>query len=138
MNISDQSRKTLVDEIRYVAEKMGKTKDRTQKIFYFSAIHGTISRIFNLEYDAELVYLHFILQQTYIAFKQGVDRLKGIDILIPIAEEQFDKLTKLSKELASKIQKKEGTDKTAKEFILLAYTMTGNGYYLMEKGVLKI
>lgn len=139
MNIDDKTRNVIVSEIDYVAKKMQSSTSAEEKVYYFSALHGVVNRVFNLEYDADLVYAHFVLLNTFTAFQQRLFALtKGGDSVIPLTEEQFDKLEKTTKELGKKIKRKEEIDSVLKEFVILAYTTTGNGYYLLDKGIIKI
>jgi hypothetical protein len=138
-NLSPQMKKILLDEFRYSVEKIEKTPDPIQKLFFFSATFGAIQRVFNIEYDTDLVFAHFVLSETYGAFMSRFRALKdNQDTAVPVLVEQIERLTTLVKELAKKVEgDKEITD-TLKKFVVLAYTTTGNGYYLYDKGVLKI
>lgn len=139
MDISDNFRKEIVKEIGYIVTKMDKSQNPEEKLYYFSGVHSIIQRIFNLEYNPNLIYAHFVLLQTYNAFNARLQAiLKGGEMLIPLNKEHFDKLSKITKELAKKINGKEDIDETLKKFAILSYTTTGNGYYLQQKGLLKI
>jgi hypothetical protein len=139
MNISEESRNMIVKEIDYIASKMQKAATPEEKLYYFSATYGLINRVVNFEYDDELIFLHFVLQQAYMALQQRLVALtKGGDSIIPLTEKHFDKLLKTTKELGKKIKQGEEITGTLKEFVILAYTTTGNGYYLLGKGIIKI
>jgi hypothetical protein len=138
MNISSNFRKIIVKEIDYVIDKMNKSETPEEKAYYFSGIHGMIQRIFNLEYDEDLVYTHIILRDTHNAFVSRLHAIKTGQQEIPIYTEHFDKLVILVKELGEKIQTNEDINDTLKKFIILSYTTTGNGYYLFQKGLLTI
>lgn len=139
MDINDSFREIIVKEINYATNKMGETSDLREKLFYFTAVYNVIHRIFNLEYDPDLVYLHFILQETYKAF---VARLHAMqregEEVIPLTEEHFQKLIRHTKQLAANIRAKKGIDDILKKLVLLSYTTTGNGFYLAQKGLLKV
>jgi hypothetical protein len=138
MKISDNYRKIIVKEIDYVLKMMDET-GAAEKLYYFTGIHNVISRIFNLEYDTDLIYMHFILQQTYGAFQSRLQSIqKGGDKVVPLTAEHFEKLTLAIKELRTRIKKKEDIDPTLRKFVLLAFSTTGNGWYLLQKGLLKI
>ena len=55
MKISQELKKTLVDELRLVAKKVADEIDVRKKIYFFSAAHAMIYRIFNINFDPELV-----------------------------------------------------------------------------------
>ena len=132
MEINDGFRKMIVDEINFAAKKMTKAQNASEILYYFSAVFGIIHRIFNLEYDADLVFSHFILRSTHDAF---MNRLKviqqGVDTTVALSDNQFEKLTSLTKEFAKKIHKKEDFTGSLKKFALLTYSTSGNGFYLI-------
>lgn len=139
MNINDNFRKILVKEINYVVKKMNESSDAREKLYYFSAVYGVVLRIFNLEYDSDLVYAHFILNETHKAFMERLQTiLKGGEKVVPLLEEHFMKLAAFTKELGKRIEKDEDISDTLKKFAILSFTTTGNGYYLQQKGLLKI
>jgi len=139
MNISKNYKDIIVNEINFVINRMNESKTAEDKIFYFSAIYGMLQRIFNIEYDQDLLFAFFILRDTHNNFLQ---RLQGIkkqgEMTIPLIEEQFTRLLDITRELSSKIEGNENIDDTLKKYVILSYTTTGNGYYLFQKGLLKI
>lgn len=139
MKINDTYRKMLVDEINFVVKKMEETQDGTNILYYFSAVFGIFHRILNMDYSNDLIYAHFVLRSTHEVFQQRLKAIQqGVDRTVLISDQQFEKLIALSRELLDKIQKKSSIDETLKKFIVLSYSTTGNGYYLMQKGQLKI
>ncbi len=86
-----------------------------------------------------MIYAHFILRATHDAF---LSRLKAIEQLrestVLLNDKQFEKLTFLSKELAINIGKTKEMDETLKKFVMLSFSTTGNGYYLMQRGFYKL
>ena len=138
MNISANSRDIIVQEIIYVVNQMEQSSTREEKLFYFSGVSSVIQRIFNLEYNSDLVYAHFILNGTYVSFLQRLQAIKQGETVIPLDEEHFGKLTAITEELAKKIKEKKNIDSTLKKLAILSYATLGNGYYLFQKGLLKI
>ncbi len=138
MKISESYRNIILDEINYVLSLMNKTQDADEKLYLFTGVYSTIKRIFNLEYDPELVYTFFILQQTYTALRQRFEAMKTGDKIVLLTEGHFKRLSELTKELSNRIKGDRDLDSTLREFVILAYSTTGNGYYLSKKGLLKI
>ena len=139
MKIKDSYKKIIIDEINFAIEKMSSVKKASEKPYYFSAIFGDFHRIYNLDYNPDLIYAHFILRATHDAF---LSRLKAIEQLrestVLLSDKQFEKLTLLSKELAINIGKTKEMDETLKNFVILSFSTTGNGYYLMQRGFYKL
>ena len=138
MDISDNHRDIITKEINYVMNQMEKCSSGEETLYYFSGIYSVIQRLFNLEYSSDLIYMHSILLETYNAFSQRFQAIKAGQTLIPLSEEQFKNLTIITKELAKKIEEKKEINNTLKKFVILSYSTTGNGYYLLQKGLLKI
>jgi hypothetical protein len=138
MDITDGTRKAIFDEINYVLGMMEKADSLEKKLYYFSAVYGITQRVFNFEYDEDLICMHAVLNQVYGLFRSRIEGLKKGDGGVPISEQQIEKLMKLTKDLGKRIKSKETIDDILKKFTVLAYSTTGNGYYLLEKGHLKI
>jgi len=50
----------------------------------------------------------------------------------------MDRIEALTKKLPDYISADRAPDPIMKDFVTLSYSTTGNGYYLMKKGVLKL
>lgn len=139
MDVTEESRDIITKEIKFVLEKMSQSETPTEALYYFSGIPGVIQRVYNIEYDPDLVYTHFILRQTYEAFLTRLNIiLERRDQVVPLSDKHFEKLLALTKQLAKKIAKNSELDDTLKKYVMLIYSTTGNGYYLQQKGLLKI
>jgi len=139
MNLSDAYKKILVEDITFAIKKMEQTEEAQVLLYYFSAIPGMFQRIFNIEYDSDIVFAHYILKATHENFIQRLkDSQQGGDIAILIRDDQLERLISLSKELLRNIKKDNDIGEVLKKFVTLLYSTTGNGNYLMEKGWLKI
>jgi len=139
MRISDNYKNLILSEIDFAVKKMDKSSQPLEKLFYFSAIHGIFQRIYNIEFDPALVFAHFVLHTTHEAFNSRLQAiLKGGNDVIPLSEKQINKLSDIAKELGGKIKNNEEVNVTLQKFVVLQYSTSGNGYYLMQKGMLKI
>lgn len=138
MKLNARFQKMLTEEIDFVLQKMDVSAEPLEKLYYFSAIFGMIHRIFNQEFHPDLVHAHLIIRATYDSFFQRIKAIEAGDKSVLIYEEQFKKLHELIAELGEQIKKKQSIDSTLKKFVMLLYTTTGNGFYLLQKGVLKI
>jgi len=139
MKLREDLKDLLVKEIAFAVKKMEETKEAMELLYYFSAIPGTINRIFNIEYDPNLIFAHLILKATHENFIQRLKAFKhGGDTSIMINDDQFERLVSLSKELLLNIKKDKDIDDVLKKLSILMYSTTGNGNYLMQRGWLKI
>lgn len=139
MKISAQNRKIIVNEFKYVAKKIREEKQLNQKSYYFSGAYGVVNRIFNIEFDPTLVFIHGVLQSSQNNINTFVERiLSGQERNIQITEKHFEGLAKALEDLSDKIEKGKDLSMPLQKISNIGYSATGNGYYLYQKGVLKI
>ena len=141
MNIQGNYKKIIAKEFREIAEKMKDTKDLSEKMYFFTATYGVVARVFNLEFDPALVFTHFVLSAAGSTISGRWLALKsGQDSAVKIPEDLFDRLQKVIGKLAENIEtgNKDELFKNLQKIANIAFTTTGNGYYLYQKGILKI
>jgi len=135
VKLSTQIKKTLIKEIEFAIEKMQASKDPNSIMFYFSAVYGVLHRIFNIEYDSDLVFAHFVVNGTY---QQIALRLQATDKTTQIPENLFERLIETTKDFLQALKDNKNLYEVLKNYTLLGYVTIGNGYYLYQKGLLKI
>lgn len=136
MKVSNLFKKRLIEELRFIVKKMDETEDPGEACYYFSAVHGVIQRVLNFEFNSDLVFLHVIIHLTYNSFVQLT--AKGSNVIDKdIYSQQLNRLIELTARLADVIEEGEDIHSIAKEFALLQYSTTGNGTYLVKKGLLE-
>jgi len=138
MNISDEYRSIIVDDFRFASKMMQSVTYAEQKLFHFSATYGTLSRVFNLQYDPQLVFAHFIFNNAHLSINARISAIKGGDLVIEFPEDFFSKLAQTLNDFADKIEKKLDTFEVLQRVVEISFISTGNGYYLFQKGFLKI
>lgn len=139
MRLSVTMKKEFVDEIRFVIENMQRTSDPAEKLYFFSGIYGAAMRICNIEFDPELVFIHNVTQTAYntingrlIALSQGLEKGPRIP------DSLFSKLEQTLDEMLDTVEEGEETHSVLQRIANLAFSTTGNGYYLYLKGMLSI
>lgn len=137
MKMSKLFRDALIQELDFVLAKMKDSPTLENKLYFFSAIPAEVQRILNLEFSLELVYVHNILQNTYQAFMQRHSAARAGDP-IRILDEQIAALEAYTAELQERIEMGIGLDDLMKKFVYLTFSTTGNGHYLLQKGLLKV
>ncbi len=138
MNISKDNKKLISDEIKYVLKKMEESDVATDKLYFFSAIYGIVHRIFNFKYDLDLLFTHHVLKITYDIFLQKIKAVQSGETPVMIDDRHFNRLAVLVKEFLDNITNDKSTIDTLKKFIELGYTLQGNGFYLLQKGIITI
>ncbi len=138
MKLSAHNKNAMKKDIRNTANYMSKAKTPQEKMYFFSAIFGVANRIMNLEFDPELGFMHHVtnaafnmINTTLILAAQG----QSISTFPPLV---FDKLQEALKDLATCIEEGKQTYPGLERISNLAYSTSGNGYYLFLKGMLNI
>jgi len=135
MKISENYRNILADEIGIVREKMNGENDPRRKIYYYSALFGMTRRIYNLEFDPHVQFMDFIFFITYGQILNRTTVFLSGDTTIPVSNDFFIKLNNCLEKLENRIRANEDTYDLLEKIVTLAFTLDGNGYYLLQKGI---
>jgi len=140
MKLSSGMREQLVQEIRFAVDGMRKSPKSADKMYYFSAVYAVIDRVYNFEYDPELVFIYQVLRQSFdsINAKMSLSAQRDIGLGTGIPTNLFDRLCSCLDELATRIEKGKKTYAILQDISNIGYSTTGNGFYLYTKGMLKI
>ena len=141
MNISDHYKGLIVNEFRKVAKGMKDANYISQKIYWFSATFGIVNRILNLEFDDTLVCIHIILNATYNLINHRADNIKkSTEAAIDFPQDLFKNLQETILELSDNIEHNNEHEifKNLQKIAKIAYSTTGNGYYLYLQGKLQL
>ena len=133
----------LAREFRFAATKMAETPNVQRKLYFYSAFFGEATRVLNQSWDSELSLLHLVVQSSHrlinsrvMAYATGADRVIDIPEGLPQAlDEVADRLAGVFEQ--PEVDSNQLTN-VMKRIAELAYVTTGNGYYLYERGTLKI
>lgn len=139
MNVSKEMQELFTNEVDFVIQRMNGTNSAAEKMYFFSGTYACALRIINIEFDAELAFIHHVLQSAYQMIYARITILQqGQDRAIGIPEKLFDRLEETLKEMSARIKKGEETYSVIQTIFNLAYSTTGNGYYLHLKGLLPV
>ena len=139
MKLSDTSKKILIDEFGYIANRLNKESEIPNKLYVYSAAYSVAYRVLNIEFDLELVLIHNVLRNTYTQINSAFGSIiAGAERVITIPEGLFSFLAQSLQDLADTISKGADTTIPLGKIASAAYATTGNGYYLYQKGILKL
>ena len=141
MNLSKGKKTIIIDEFNKVYDLMKNTNNVSEKIFYFSAGHAMVSRVFNIEFDPLLILMHSVLQSTYLninSFMSNISNKQNVFFSIP--KNYFNILENTFKELAQSVENNDDDKiyRDLQKLSILGYITTGNGNYLYKKGSIKL
>jgi DNA replication initiation complex subunit (GINS family) len=63
---------------------------------------------------------------------------RGDEKVIQIPDDFFNKLARLTEELAKTIEEDKDVYEILKKITIHSYLLSGNGYYLYQKGIIKV
>lgn len=134
MKLSPEYRKILIKEMSYCRNKMSEEHDPLRKTFFYSGVYGVINRVLNIEFDPQLIFMNFIFASSYNMLNNHFAQ----ESVFELPKTFFNSLCTYLQELEVKIGNGEDTYDILEKIVNLTMLTDGNGYYLYEKGVLKI
>jgi len=139
MDIPRNFTERLVSEIRFVVDRIRAERDLRTKVYYYSGVYGEMLRILNISFDSQLLFAHNVMNNSYQLMRARSDAVVlGRDTTIDFPDGFFDRLCLLLEELANNIENNQDLSQTLQNISCLSYITTGNGYYLFQKGLLRI
>lgn len=138
MRLSDSNREIILNEIEIVREKMREEENPLKKLFYFSGIQSMTNRVLNLEFDSELLLVDLILAYCHRSIVTRFGAIAGGDQTVTLPENFLFLLEESLDELKHCIRNQESPIGFLQEIAKLTYVTTGNGYYLLSKGLLSL
>ena len=139
MNLTPEMQKKFTDEVHFVVESMKNTDTHTEKLYFFSAGYAMAQRIINFEYEPELTFIQQVLQLVYnIVNARFVAMSTRQETGISIPDNLFNSLEEALEEMVKRIEQGTETYPALQKMVNLAYSTTGNGYYLYLKGMIKV
>ncbi len=135
MDLSKENKKIIYDEIKFVVDILKGNEDIDEILYFLSALHPMIKRIFNIEFNKHLVFMNFVLGNCFGVITTAVTIVKQEKQPIIINLDFFHKYYKLLEELAEAFIEDKLVYEILEKLSLLVYSISGNGYYLQQKGV---
>ena len=93
------------------------------------------NRLLNLSYDPDLLFLDYILNNTYATINNFVEASRTGVYSWELQADFFTRLDTYLKELQSGLGDNKDITNSLKKLVALAYSVTGNGNYLLQKGI---
>ena len=139
MELRDDIRHTLAKEFEFAVSKMEQSQGSfADFLYYYSAFYGALNRAFNLTWDRELSLLYMVTHYSYREMHGLIDvgRHKWLPPEVP------GHLTSACKELARLFAENTLTRENLYPVLAriseVSYATTGNGFYNLDKGNLRL
>lgn len=138
MNLSKDMQKVFTDEVRTAINHMKKTEMPEEKLFFLSAVYGVAFRIMNIQFDPELAFINHVVNAAYSMMNANLASIRQGQGVNTFPKNVFEKLEDALGQLVEKIEQGERTYPVLETIFNLAYSTTGNGYYLYLKGMISV
>lgn len=138
MKLKAEYKRAILEDFDYAARMMKEVQTPAEKLFYFSSTFGVLPRVFNFNFDQQLVFMHHVLSSAHATIMARVQAIKAGDSTIVLKEDFFDKLTQAVEELMNRMKSDKDVYDALEKIAVLTYVTTGNGYYLLKKGTITI
>lgn len=138
MKLSKEYKIKIEQEFDFVIKKMLVCENPDKMMYYFSGIYGLLQRMLNFEYSDELLFTYFIIERSCKDIANQLVTLRQGNTVSTFHANFGSKLVEVTKELGENFFNSKHRVKSLKKLVVLAYTCTGNGYYLTEKSTIDI
>lgn len=138
MKLKAEQKRMILEEFDYAARTMREVQAFDEKMFYFSSTFGVVSRVFNSDFNSQLVFMHLVLANAHATILGRVQAMRAGDSTIVLKEDFFEKLTNTVDDLINRIKLGKDVYDVLERITVLTYMTTGNGYYLWRKGVFTV
>src|SRR5437762_1024762 len=129
-------RKELANELKLCADLIESEPDPRRQNYYFSAAYTQTNRVLNIDYDRDLLLMECVLGNAYNQIQARLNMLATGDRTADLPKELFSRLAAHTRQLSKVVEKGESPYSVLSEIWEAAYSSTGNGFYLLKKGVL--
>lgn len=130
-------RKELVKELRRVEKKIAKESHPEKKLYYYSAAYGITSRTYRYCFSRDVLLADLVLNASYGMMMDRLNRMKQGDPNVMIEDLHFEKLCEGLRMLADRFEKQENLQDALELISTTAFSTTGPGNYIRERGDLK-
>ena len=143
MHLPKEVQQRLAQDFRFAATQMAQAGNLDGALYFFSAFFGDANRAMNQAWSAELALLHMVTQAAYQHLSQRVAAIAaGADRVIGIPTPLQDALTQAAEDIAGLFEEEEIDDlrlyAAVARIAELSYATSGNGKYLILKGLIKL
>lgn len=134
----DFFRKELVEELRRVENLVRQESTIEKKIYYFSAAYGITNRTYRYSFSKEVLVADLLLTGAYNMMTERLNLARGGNKTVPLNPLALEIICDGLRDLADRFESKENILGALETIIAAAFSFTGPGNYLQEKGDLKL
>jgi len=129
MNLPQQLKKNLQDELDFIIKRMKEEPDLTKKIYFYSAVHAALERASRSYFDRELLIANAITTLSYNAINDRVNHLRMGETIVPFTENLVDQLIASVSDLKQAVEEDKSAYPALEKAMEVTYMATGPGFY---------
>lgn len=130
--------KEIVTELRLIEASMKKEENAERKIYLFSAAYGIMGRSYRYEFSRDALLAELVLNNSYNVLTDRFNRLKSGDTTVILEPFHFEKIEEGLRLLADSIENEKSIIEPLELILTVAFSASGPGNYLREKGMLNL
>lgn len=130
--------KEIVKELRLVEALMKKEENPERKNYLFSAAYGIMGRSYKFEFSRDILLAELVLNQSCTVLSECIQRLKSGDPTARLEPIHFEKIEEGLKLLADCFENEKSILEPLELILTTAFSTSGPGNYLREKGMIKL
>jgi hypothetical protein len=130
--------KEIIKELRLVEAMMKKEENIERKNYLFSAAFGIMSRSYRYEFSRDVLLSELVLNQSYTLIADWIIRLKSNDQAVKFDPVIFERIEEGLKLLADCFEDEKSILEPIELILTTAYSTSGSGNYLREKGMIEL
>jgi|SRR5271157_1730358 hypothetical protein len=131
-------RNELVAELKRIENLIRTCPLPEKKIYYFSGAYGITARTFRYSFSKDVLVTDILLQAAYNMLLEQSNRMKAGEQTVLYDPTIFDKICNGLRDLASSFESGESVLGPLETIITAAFSQTGVGNYLKEKGEIEM
>ena len=129
MKLPQQLKQDVVTELDFIIKKMGEEPDLAKKLYYYSAVKGTLERPSRLCYEKEMLVVTPIVDISFALINDRINHLKVGDTTVPFTEGMLSQLIEGLNDLKQAINDEKTVYPAIEKIMEVAYLSSGAGFY---------
>ena len=117
---------------------MKEEKNIEKKIYYFSAAYGITTRHYRYSFSGEVLIADLVLNTAYQSLNERLKMIKSGNATVEMNEQVFEKLQDGLLKLADAFESKKPVQAALEYILTVAFSISGPGNYLKEKGMIEV
>lgn len=130
--------KEIVKELRLIEAMMKKEENAEKKNYLFSAAFGVMNRSYKYDFSKDVLLAELVLNQSYTILAECIQRIKSRDQTARLEPLHFEKIEEGLKLLADCFENETSILEPLELILTTAFSTSGPGNYLREKGMIKL